>query len=265
MQAHAALNLSRNGQAAHELSQVCSDLFLATPLSWFGYARFTRNRELTFITTNPTLLDYYVMGSHQQTEFSHRHIDDMPTGSFFCNLLEETDAEGELHNSMIDRFNLTGFVNIIQKDSNSCEIFNFAADVAEVDMRDFYLNNVDLLRTFVSHYRDHFAAITASNRLVKMPIFDKTSTSIDSPEKLFVQRIALDANGSIQTIEDRLYLLTVRERSCLKYLVRGFSAKHVGKKLSISHRTVENHIASAKVKLNCYRKHELVTRYKHLI
>lgn len=52
--------------------------------------------------------------------------------------------------------------------------------------------------------------------------------------------------------------LTQREEECLFYIVRGKSAKMIGKILNISPRTVEGYIESLKHKLNCTNKTDLV-------
>lgn len=52
--------------------------------------------------------------------------------------------------------------------------------------------------------------------------------------------------------------LTKREAQCLQYLIKGLNARETGELLYISRRTVEKHIASAKEKLNCTKKTDLV-------
>ncbi len=55
-------------------------------------------------------------------------------------------------------------------------------------------------------------------------------------------------------------LLTQREHECLKFLVNGFSAKSIGKKLHLSPRTIESYTTSIKQKLGVRTKSELIEK-----
>lgn len=54
--------------------------------------------------------------------------------------------------------------------------------------------------------------------------------------------------------------LTKREKDCASYLLRGMSAKEIGRILNISTRTVECHIAHIKTKLNCYSRSQIISK-----
>ncbi|WP_419418551.1 helix-turn-helix transcriptional regulator [Legionella sp. D16C41] len=55
-------------------------------------------------------------------------------------------------------------------------------------------------------------------------------------------------------------LLTPREQECLEYTVKGFTAKQIAKKLSISPRTIEDYINQVKLKLNTCSKREMIQK-----
>lgn len=52
--------------------------------------------------------------------------------------------------------------------------------------------------------------------------------------------------------------ITPREKQILLFALEGLTSKQTARKLNISHRTVEKHLANAKLKLNCKRKSEVV-------
>lgn len=54
--------------------------------------------------------------------------------------------------------------------------------------------------------------------------------------------------------------LSKRESQCIYYLVRGMTAKQIGKVTGLSNRTVEFYLDNAKSKLNCCSKFELITK-----
>jgi DNA-binding CsgD family transcriptional regulator len=47
------------------------------------------------------------------------------------------------------------------------------------------------------------------------------------------------------TAPDRIMKLTERQRACLELVAKGFTSKQIGRKLGISHSTVDNHILLA--------------------
>lgn len=69
-------------------------------------------------------------------------------------------------------------------------------------------------------------------------------------------------NSQAQTIKLNLgdAILTPREKECLEYTVKGFTAKEIAKKLSISPRTVEDYINQVKLKLGVSSKQLMIQR-----
>lgn len=55
-------------------------------------------------------------------------------------------------------------------------------------------------------------------------------------------------------------LLTEREDECLFFLLRRKTAKDISKILSLSHRTIEDHIENIRTKLKCSSKSELIEK-----
>lgn len=66
-------------------------------------------------------------------------------------------------------------------------------------------------------------------------------------------------NQTIKLNLDNL-VLTCREQECLEYTVKGFTAKEIGKKLSISPRTVEEYINQLKFKLGVCSKQQMIQK-----
>ncbi len=56
------------------------------------------------------------------------------------------------------------------------------------------------------------------------------------------------------------FKISQREKDCLYHLVYGRTAKQTAKKLSISHRTVEEHLTSARRKLKCSNRSQLIEK-----
>jgi len=77
-----------------------------------------------------------------------------------------------------------------------------------------------------------------------------------------LEKTKLTASTSIYTQgnECNKINLTHREHTCLFYLLRGKSAKMIGKVLNLSPRTIEDYIFSLKIKFCCQTKSELIEK-----
>ena len=53
----------------------------------------------------------------------------------------------------------------------------------------------------------------------------------------------------ISSKQKPILALTLREKQCMEYLLKGFTMKEVGKIMNITHQTVETHVANMKNKL----------------
>ncbi|MFN7098029.1 MAG: LuxR C-terminal-related transcriptional regulator, partial [Gammaproteobacteria bacterium] len=65
-------------------------------------------------------------------------------------------------------------------------------------------------------------------------------------------------------IDDNKIKFTIREKECLFYLLQGMSSKLISKKLQISSKTVEFHLAHIKDKLNCKNKTDIFSAAREL-
>lgn len=68
----------------------------------------------------------------------------------------------------------------------------------------------------------------------------------------------------IENLLEKAAKLSVRERECMKYLLRGKTAKETSCHLKISFRTVEYYFENIKNKLGCFNKRELIS-YAHIL
>ncbi|MCC5792638.1 MAG: helix-turn-helix domain-containing protein [Legionellaceae bacterium] len=55
-------------------------------------------------------------------------------------------------------------------------------------------------------------------------------------------------------------ILTTRENECLELTIKGFTAKEIAKKLSISPRTVEEYLNQVKLKMRVSSKQQLIQK-----
>jgi DNA-binding CsgD family transcriptional regulator len=72
----------------------------------------------------------------------------------------------------------------------------------------------------------------------------------------FIKHLGLDRIHA-----DLADLITIRELECLILFARGFTAKEIGRQLSISNRTVERHFETVKAKFNCNTRSDAISLF----
>lgn len=266
------LALNRNSTACDQIKELCGELFRNTPISWFGYARFYRNREFMLAMSDSKVQEFFLSNNYHIAEFGHRKYDDLPNGSFFANLLTSTEAEVEMHLEIKRRFGLDNFVGVFRKNDNYCDIYNFAADIKHSDLPNFYLNNIYLLEKYIDIFENPMKKILHSNSVSRILIpetvvdtdFNVTDHRIHNFSDIVANTISadeLDDSPIAKRSDLVLGRLTQRELDCVRYIVRGYTSKEIAKELSLSFRTVENYCERIKTKLGCRRKQDIIVRY----
>lgn len=93
----------------------------------------------------------------------------------------------------------------------------------------------------------------------KWPLFSKKNKVIGLLGISFNNLICTPA-PIIQAQKHKNGTPTTREKECLYYLAKGYAIKSIGKTLNISHRTVQHHIDSAKEKMHCNSREQLIAK-----
>lgn len=122
------------------------------------------------------------------------------------------------------------------------------------------MNHPQLLKSFADHFKDEMGPLLAqmereAGSLVQLKGRDfykdqPVIPSLDSERRLsFCKDLGLIGNAE---------KLSSREKECLKWHVKGKTAKETAQMLKLSSRTVEFYFENIKDKLGCFSKHELL-------
>lgn len=159
-------------------------------------------------------------------------------------------------------------ITLILKDKDYCEFFIFGADQHNKQMINFYINNLELIRSFTEYFIERSSDLMkqAKSSLITLKPTMKNSNqihkkylSIDSSniKQLFPKKIHLNTSIS-QPIQ-----LTPREISCIKYLMNGKTAKEIANQLHLSYRTIEYYLENIRSKTGCRNKYELMIYFSN--
>lgn len=181
--------------------------------------------------------------------------DEEPVRRSLAFLLTVEGFAVRLHESAAD------FLAMAQDIHNGCLI---------TDLRMPDIDGVELLRRLNARGLRIPALVISGHGDVPMAVAAMKAGALDFIEKPFEDQVLIDsvkraaaqigrgAKDDLQAIEQRLALLTAREREVLSGIVAGLPNKTIGYDLDISPRTVEVHRANIMAKMEARSLAELV-------
>lgn len=161
------------------------------------------------------------------------------------------EAQLELGRSL----NIDHGIHFIRHSTDKTEIFGFATSVDNLNIYDFYLNNLQLLKKFSQHFLNEAKEllVKAQSQLILPP------PAMLSGERLIKKPALLQVN-TVEEIDYPYNLLSERESECFSLFVKGFSNTEISKKLILSSKTVDVYINRIKQKLNCATRNDLLIK-----
>lgn len=191
-----------------------------------------------------------------------RHPESVKPGIFIYDNNMDQDFKNTSKIS-IDKFKVKFTIDIRRKQKDEVEFYGFGTKYLNKRIAENLINEMNIVFKFIDFFTiENKKLIQASheNRVNVIPLigsrfYQREEGVLDLPDKF-----ALLRHMGLETPES----LTVREMEILQYFAFGYPAKYIASKLFISVRTVENYIATLKLKLNCENKIELIDFAKNI-
>jgi len=218
-----------------DIKSICHPLFMSSPLDFFAFARVYDNGNCQILSTNTALYEHHFAKQHRITA-------DIPEALLSESFEYIIPVKGPYHIAMHELrqyFGLQYPVDIIDRYCGYYDMFCFATTDSNLDMINYYLNNMHKLKKFIHFFKEKAGELI------------ENSNKISLPDKMLPTFKGLDKSK---------VFYTNRERECLPYLLQGLTAKQIAKILKLSHRTVEKIILNIKQKHNCQYKSELIEK-----
>jgi len=165
------------------------------------------------------------------------------------------------------QLNIDNIFVIVKRRRNYHEVFNFGSSRDNIEIVNFYINNLNFLERFIYFFRDKAKSIIRKyeqDRIIR--VIENLSEQLIKNESLpthidpscFQQAIEVE-RYYFSEYDDKVFL-THREIECLKWCVYGKTACEIALLLQISKRTVEAHLSAIKQKFNCYKQADLIRK-----
>jgi len=174
----------------------------------------------------------------------------------------KTPYEQALH-----QYGLWNTFALYLKHPNWIEGFYFAADIQTPEDLNYYMNHLDGLSLFVTHFSHKIGSIMSglSTQKLYLPTVAKEKyakkTQSKLPRTLHDLLQGLEIEEFHLPIGRRSIVISLREFQCLFFMSKGQTFKEIGKSLNLSPRTVESYINNLKSKTGTNSKSELIKLY----
>lgn len=155
------------------------------------------------------------------------------------------------------------------KNTEYLEIWTFATSRESPDIKNFYLNNIALLKEFIFYFKEKTFPLIKYLQKKDMPFSESYADFFKQKDTSFFQNLQENQIFKDSIKVKKYYLfndkpesyLSNREVQCLHYLAQGKTSKEIGAILSLSSRTVESYLEHLKNKLNCAHKSQLISTF----
>ena len=148
------------------------------------------------------------------------------------------------------------------------DVFSFYVEKDNSITTTDLINLLDVLKKFSEYFLEKAANIIAAGYKARLVIPRKYVSKLPEKENRFKQASLKLFNQLSDDMGDINYAgfknLSERECDCIRYAAQGYSGELIAKKLSLSKRTVESYITSARDKTSCKNLTELVSHYYYL-
>lgn len=229
---------------------------IVTPLSKFGVRGFDHFRiyddnSAIDLTTIPEFCEFF--GRNGLYKFGCAgNFDDYQNGYFFWDTLSSV----EVFQALAQQCHVSHGMTIVKKYDNYCDHFYLGGDINNPGIKNFFINQMDVIETFIAYYYQEATDIISNARPHSYCFPDnKTECQLMTVKGSYSQQ---HLNELKQELLLKITNLTPRELQCVYQSALGESAKETAARLNISNKTVENHLDNARKKMSVTSKSALI-------
>lgn len=243
------------------LRDVCEPFFKEFNFNYFRYLNIPDNNLFYGASTNPDFNNYCI----------NNNLNIVKSISYIRNpnhfyLLEHGDYGSEMERMMVqmkERFDYSHVMFIVEKSSEGLEVFVFGSTDENCYATDFYIYNMDIIKTFILYIKEKIYLEKNINQMFDAPFYlpaldGQTISNHKIPETI-KKRISFFMDNEVKRffVDNDTYL-TPGEVVCIGFLANGFTAKMSPDILGITKRTYEAHLYKIRQKLECHNNLQIM-------
>ncbi len=253
-----------------QVQKICHPLFKKTPIDHFEYNLYYNDSHCIYFSSNPD------------------HLKSMFTSTYIANFADIAIPINiglncfylSIHNklppgqTLIDPNKYTGTVlqaiehkifhrlAFLKRGLNCFKVCKLGSSKEGSTFLHYCLNSQRSLYQFIADFEEKIKELVLhypTDRRIIVPSFFNISTQQSQLlDSLHIKKF-FDDKPSVNGVKAyALNNLSFREFECLTLMAKGYTTKMIAKKLYISHRTVEKHLANIKDKCHIHGKNQLI-------
>jgi len=250
-------------QTAFNIDAVCKPLIEYTDINLFLYFRLYDNGRYIHTGNQLNYLEFYFLTVPNNGDFFTRELVQAVDDDYHCFLWQDLPKSNDPVISAINKFNICNGVSMYKRGQNYIESWHFADTRGQTDISSYYTAHKKMFMAFIDYF------ILAAQDLITLDdnhanlAYYQQNIDISRPKNpLSVDQCQAFYNAiQYSSYKHKGIILSPREQQCMRYLTQGCSAKEIGKKLSLSHRTVEFYISSMLKKMGLKKSIHLIKHY----
>ncbi len=166
-----------------------------------------------------------------------------------------------------ERYNSSNGITFVKPHDSHTDYYFFSGGVTSTHLLNFYLNNIDVLETFILYFHDRAERLISKSKKhkIELPTFETIDAMMKSNSVIAESTLLKNAfrtmrirKYSFSSPEYKDIKLSARQLDCIIAYNAGLTAKETAQRLNISFRTVEKYFDNIKDKLGCDTKKDII-------
>ena len=240
---------------------------LNSPITTIAYFRFFQNGKYLYLCNDLKWVKFCLEKIHENNSTSlGKQVGKTTEHGYLC-YLWPTDTNDYVLSALYEH-NIWNGLSLFKKlDDNSVELWGFATTRENINIHNFYLDNLDSLKESTKlcklQYGDIFSTDDAELAVYKNHK-DYTESKDVNTEKNLKKFISETNIKRYPLISDgKEFFLSNRENECVSLLSIGNSVKEVADKIDLSTRSVEKYIENIRKKIGVRQQSSIVKLYRN--
>lgn len=260
--------LSYASKFAPSIEKICRPLQDYFGISNFGYLKIFFNHRYFYICNDHRLIKDIISTQEDSMIFGERKLF-LPKASNEFTHMPWPSASSHYGMDLYLKYNYWNGLTFAKVDTKYVELWWFAADSNNINIKSFYYRNINTLEKFIYYFQAKTKSMFDLEAKGTLPTFIKgvdfssinRVPDIDEDKKIneFLSDIKLSCID-VKALTGHVKLSS-QEIKCLHLLSIGKTAKEIGIQLNISNRTAEYYLARVKIKTGYSFKSNLIDLY----
>ncbi len=244
------------------LAAILAPLLKDSGITFFHYAASSSKDNSFLSVSNRPDLTHAIINKRFQSG-KNVYLNLLDSGFYFwCENIEFSDAASIMQENGIGN----GF-SIIRKSGDTTEVFAFAGALENIALKEYFLNNINVIEGFCAYFKDNAAPIIKLAHQHKIIIPVELSAPSDvriQDSSMVASQVSHHVPFPTSTFESHLYderiTLSKQEKACFKLWLYGKSNTQISESLDISVTAVNCYISRVKRKFHCTKRDQLMEK-----